>query len=245
MRSIANTTWKSVLFIVVAVLAIVALATTAFGATTYLGGASANNGQVTLTSQTNDSNADNDYGVAVFDVPAGTTFADLNTLSTDYNVTDDGCMGGSPRFQIRVDTGDGIKNIFSYLGPEPNYNDCALNTWLSSGDLLDSDRKIDTSQLSGGTFYDTYAHALSAYGDYEVISVQLVADAGWAAADGEQTVLIDNVNIDGTTYSFTPAPTPPAEPKGKDDCKNGGWKTFTNPAYKNQGQCVSAMHKSK
>jgi hypothetical protein len=24
-------------------------------------------------------------------------------------------------------------------------------------------------------------------------------------------------------------------------CKNGGWKTFTNPTFKNQGQCVKAM----
>ena len=22
-------------------------------------------------------------------------------------------------------------------------------------------------------------------------------------------------------------------------CKNGGWKTFNNPAFKNQGDCVS------
>ena len=24
-------------------------------------------------------------------------------------------------------------------------------------------------------------------------------------------------------------------------CKNGGWKTFTNPKFKNQGQCVKAL----
>ncbi len=28
-------------------------------------------------------------------------------------------------------------------------------------------------------------------------------------------------------------------PGDKDACKNGGWKTFSNPSFKNQGQCVS------
>ena len=36
--------------------------------------------------------------------------------------------------------------------------------------------------------------------------------------------------------------TPPGvggTPTDKDQCKNDGWKTFTNPAFKNQGDCVS------
>lgn len=28
-------------------------------------------------------------------------------------------------------------------------------------------------------------------------------------------------------------------PTNKDQCKNGGWKTFNNPTFRNQGQCVS------
>jgi hypothetical protein len=30
-------------------------------------------------------------------------------------------------------------------------------------------------------------------------------------------------------------------PTSKDQCKNNGWKTFNNPTYKNQGDCVSAV----
>ncbi|HEY0010729.1 MAG TPA: hypothetical protein VGB97_02325 [Candidatus Paceibacterota bacterium] len=236
---------QSVLLAAIGLIVLFGLAATAFGATTYLGGATINDGQLTLTSQTGDSSADNDYGVAVFEVPAGTTFADLGNLSTDYNVTDDGCMGGSPRFQVRVDTGSGIKNIFSYLGPQPNYTDCALNTWTNSGDLLSDARSIDTSQLAGGTFYDTYEHALAAYGSYPVVSVQLVADAGWAATDAEQTVIFDNVVIDGTIYNFTPTPPATTTPTSADQCKKGGWQDFSNPSFKNQGQCVSHFNKSK
>lgn len=227
----------SIALAVILALAMFALVTSAFAATTYLGGATVSDGTLTLTSQTGDSDSDNDYSVAVFDVPTGMTFASLDSLSVDYNVTDDGCMGGSPRFQVRVDTGSDIKNIFAYLGPAPNYTDCALNSWSNSGDLLASGRALDTSQLPGGTFYDTYEHALAAYGSYPVISVQLVADAGWAAGDSEQTILADNVEIDGTVTDFTPPP--PAAPTSKGECKKGGWKEFTNPSFKNQGQCVS------
>jgi len=27
-------------------------------------------------------------------------------------------------------------------------------------------------------------------------------------------------------------------PTSKDQCKDDGWKRFTNPAFKNQGQCI-------
>ncbi len=33
------------------------------------------------------------------------------------------------------------------------------------------------------------------------------------------------------------APLPP--PTSANQCKNGGWQTFRNPAFKNQGDCVS------
>lgn len=36
----------------------------------------------------------------------------------------------------------------------------------------------------------------------------------------------------------TPPPTP--GPSDKEACKKGGWKSFTNPSFKNQGQCVSS-----
>lgn len=33
--------------------------------------------------------------------------------------------------------------------------------------------------------------------------------------------------------------TPPSVPTSVDQCKKEGWKAFTNPSFKNQGQCVS------
>ncbi len=38
---------------------------------------------------------------------------------------------------------------------------------------------------------------------------------------------------------ITAAPTPVAPPTSKDQCKNGGWTSFTNPSFANQGGCIS------
>lgn len=34
---------------------------------------------------------------------------------------------------------------------------------------------------------------------------------------------------------------PPPAPRDPAQCKNGGWKSFTNPTFKNQGECVSSI----
>jgi hypothetical protein len=176
------------------------------------------------------------YGGIDFDqtsvTPPVTTLNTLQNLSTDYMFTAGSCGGGSPRFQINVDG----HNIFVYIGPPPNYTGCAANVWLNTGDLLESALLVDTSQLPGGTFYDTWASALIKYGTHEVTGIQLVADGGWAVAGGIQTVQVDNVMINATTYTFEEVVA-----SDKDKCKNGGWEDFTSSPgpFKNQGDCVS------
>jgi hypothetical protein len=34
-------------------------------------------------------------------------------------------------------------------------------------------------------------------------------------------------------------------PTNKDQCKNGGWKTFDSPAFKNQGDCIQFVNTGK
>ena len=45
---------------------------------------------------------------------------------------------------------------------------------------------------------------------------------------------LDNVSVDEVLTS----------PTTKDQCKNGGWMTFNNPTFKNQGDCVSYVQSS-
>jgi hypothetical protein len=148
-----------------------------------------------------------------FAVPDGTTFADLATLSTDYMFElDDSCGGGSPRFQIGVDSGtDVLGNIFVHIGPSPDFTGCVAGVWSNTGDLLEGDLPLDTSQL-GGSQTDTYSSALAAYGTFAVTSVEIVVDAGWYFTDdSEQTVLFDNTDVSGVVYTYDAEPVGPVD----------------------------------
>ena len=57
-----------------------------------------------------------------------------------------------------------------------------------------------------------------------------------APATNGKGFLIDNL----TLMSGPPIIGPPTD---KDQCKDEGWKTFNNPTFKNQGQCVSSVVK--
>ncbi len=48
---------------------------------------------------------------------------------------------------------------------------------------------------------------------------------------------VSAITVNGTLE--VPAPVVSGTPTSKSDCKHGGWKSFTNPSFKNQGQCVS------
>jgi hypothetical protein len=140
----------------------------------------------------------------------GLEFSDLTKLSTDFNVTDDDCKGGAPRFQVSLDrNGNGTfeqpadGNIFIYIGPPPFTGGCTPNMWDTTGNLLQSlDSRFDTSQI-GGTSVDTYANAVTLAGTAKILAVTIAVDAGWIFPDdNEQTILIDNVMINNDTYDF-------------------------------------------
>jgi hypothetical protein len=80
-------------------------------------------------------------------------------------------------------------------------------------------------------------------------------DAATLAAAGQQvpnpsgTIISVDVKIDIagvadlTDITFNGvAQVPVAQLTTKDQCKNGGWTTFTDPSFKNQGQCVSYVN---
>lgn len=136
------------------------------------------------------------FGGIDYKVPAGMTFGQLQNLSTDYRFTAATCGQGSPRFQINIDG----KNAFVYIGPPPNYTGCPQNVWLNTGNLATPASFIDTSQLPGGTFYDTFASADLKYGNDVITGIQLVADAGYFF--GTQTVLIDNTMINDRLFTY-------------------------------------------
>ncbi|MBZ5583614.1 MAG: hypothetical protein LAQ30_15675 [Acidobacteriia bacterium] len=215
-------------------MAVVGAGYTLFGGAAYVMPGNASNRAVQLTSNTANATTADDYSGIDFAVPAGMKFSDVAKLSTDYNFTHNSCGGGSPRFQINVVTPSNVtKNVFVYIGPAPSYTNCTTNLWTSTGNLVAPGNFLDTGQLDGGTFYDTFAAADTKYGAYPVTGIQLVVDASWFFTDGTQTVLVDNVMINDDTHTF--------EPTTSGACKDGGWKTFSFAPgpFKNQGDCVS------
>jgi len=247
-------------FIVIAAVAAFAAVLTpaAFAATaTPFGGATVNDGILTLVSNTGDAGATNDASGATFSGTGVTLFSSITMLSSEFNVTDDDCKAGSPRFQVRVQTPSGEKNVFVYLGPAPSFTGCAANAWLTSGNLIgSSEGRFDTSQILAGTQVSTYAQALALVGSYPVTGISLVVDSGWAFPDTEQTVLVRNVRINASTF-YTGETTPP-ETGGLNPaqaCKTlrselglnafrTAYGTNTNGANA-YGKCVSAMARMK
>jgi len=188
--------------VIVVVLASAAVASAAGITSSLFGGAAAEQSDVKLVSDLTDTSTANDFSGITFTLPAGTTFAQLTQLSTEFNPTAGGCGGGSPRFTLHLSSG---KNVFVYLGPSPNFTGCALNTWQSSGNLIGNNDtgRYDTSQVMAGSQSNTYAGALALIGSQTVTSIDLVVDSGWFFNPKVQTVLVRTVQIDGQTF-FAP-----------------------------------------
>jgi len=168
------------------------------GATNEKLGQSPNPWAVQLVSDTNTLGDSNDYSGVDFVMPGpDITFNELEVLATDYNLTDDGAGGGSPRFQLNMDTdGDGVSdgNVFVYIGTPPAFADAPAG-WQSSGNLVEStDLRYDSTQF-GGPFYGTHDGTAALVGDDDIVGIQLVVDSGWFFGDQEQTVLVDNVIV--------------------------------------------------
>jgi hypothetical protein len=126
------------------------------------------------------------------------------------------CNGGSPRFDIQ----DAAGKVF-FLGcnnvtPVTNADGSATYTFTMA-DLL----RINPTLGTPGTIQAVDI----------LIDVQGTADISRIFFNGVLQVPANGGGNGG--------------PTSKDQCKHGGWKTFTNPSFKNQGQCVSFVEHQK
>jgi hypothetical protein len=168
---------------------------------TTFGGATIDDGVAKLVSDTSVASTPNDdFSGISLPLPAGLTLAQVTQLSAEFNVTDDDCAGGSPRFAINYGAN---KNVHVYLGPSPSFTGCAKDTWTPSGNLVGTSDalRVDTSQV-GGSVNSTWAAALTLVGNQPITSISLIVDSSWspAFADKEQTVLVRSVTLNGETF---------------------------------------------
>jgi hypothetical protein len=214
---------KRLLLAAIAALTLV-VAAPAWGAdVTTTGGATLNDdGTAKLVADTSNASTTDDFSGVELQIPASLKLSDITQLATEFNVTDDDCGAGSPRFQIQI----GGANMFVYLGPAGTFSGCTQNTWLPSGNLVGTTDacRVDTSKFTGGTQCSTWASAVTLLGSHTVEKISIVVDASWAGStnpaftDKEQTVLVRNAKVNDRTY---------LEPK---TAGGGGGQTKPNPS---------------
>jgi hypothetical protein len=119
------------------------------------------------------------------------------------------CQGGSPRFNIFTTTGT------FFLG-------CNNVTPTTNGD--------------GTVTYTFDAASIAAAGGQVPFPTGTITGAA-VLLDVQGSADVSGISVNGTAQ--VPAPVVSGPPSSKSACKYGGWKSFTNPSFKNQGQCVS------
>jgi hypothetical protein len=111
-------------------------------------------------------------------------------------------LGGSPRFTIGL-SDHGTKEIYFYMGQSSSFVGCPLTGWVNTGNVATPSNPVDDSHLQGGSYSDTYAHALAQYGGYSVAYIAIDFDSGWTESQS-QAAEFDNTQIDGTLYTYEP-----------------------------------------
>jgi len=132
-------------------------------------------------------------------------FSELRELSAEYRFKVGDCAGGSPRFQVNVDTdadGKSDGDLWIYIGPFPNFTSC-VSGWQNTGNMLQAtDARFDLSQFPGGKLFSTAAEAQALLGARSVVGVQFVVDGGWRLPGPTgQVILVDQLQVAGQTFT--------------------------------------------
>ena len=155
------------------------------------------------------------YGGVSVSFPATTTFSQLTTLSTSYNMTQGTCVGGAPRFQLDLADAGGmyIGTLVAYIGPGASLNGdpcpAANNAWATQPNVATSadpatmrwDFQACTGTCPGDTppanNRQSWAVEQTALGGFRMTDAQIVVDAGWATTPASQQMTIENWNVNG------------------------------------------------
>jgi hypothetical protein len=126
------------------------------------------------------------FGNLVFDVPDGTTFAELESIVADYEFATGTCGGGSPRFVVFLENGNCPYAQF------PDNEECEDGAG-STGELIGNNENfVWIDDLCGGTSpVTTYDEVLADYADEVVDSIVLVVDESPQPGVTEKTVTVD------------------------------------------------------
>ena len=97
--------------------------------------------------------------------------------------------------------------------------------------FLGCNNVIPTTNADGSATYTFTAATLAAAGNQVPFPTGAIESIS-ILIDVEGTADITNITVNGELQV-------PTTQAAKDQCKDGGWQNFTNPSFKNQGDCVS------
>jgi len=165
------------------------------------------------------------FGFVSRNLDKGTQVEGLsNQLSFHFRFATGGsCGGGSPRYQLAIDTdGDGVSNgnAFGHAGPFPSFTGCPDDTWLFE-DLTDTAMRWDLTQFNDeltaisqpsvgtlcGSFVCTWGQVLTVFGNFpnhRVLTGALVDDTFPGSGRGVGFGFYDNIEIGGRKLQSLP-----------------------------------------
>jgi hypothetical protein len=123
------------------------------------------------------------------------------------------CQGGSPRFNVV--TTNGTTSTTFFLG-------C---------------NNVTPTTNSDGTVTYTFTSATVAAAGNQVSFPSGTIQSVDVLIDVQGTADLSHITVNGATE--VPVPAVSGGPTSKAQCKDGGWRKFTSPSFRNQGQCVS------
>jgi hypothetical protein len=168
---------------------------------------------------------------------AGTPLGDVTNLSYWTYQPAGNLPFADASYQLQIEDGCGH---FTTLVFEPYENGTIVpgtwQQWDVSGGQFWSSRTVTcgTSTLvagAGGAPFYTLGQVKTLFPNAFVVGIGVNV----GTFNPGYTVAVDGVQFNDTTYNFEIG----TRPTSKDECKNGGWATFNDPAFKNQGDCVS------
>jgi hypothetical protein len=180
---------------------------------------------------------------------AGAALADVTDLAYwTYQATGQVPVA-DPSFQLQVDVNGDATGGFTTFVFEPYWNTAqgaivpaTWQRWDVAAGLFWSSRTVTAGACglvagAGGPPFYTLAQLQTACPNAVVLGVGVNV----GTFNPSYTVAADGVQFNDTVYDFELG----RRPTTKDECKNDGWRTFNDPAFKNQGDCVSYVAASK
>lgn len=180
-----------------------------------------------------------------------TPVSNVNAISYDFKIGSGGEEADKVHFYMNVYANFGVSDDLKFY-------DCRYNVVPSVGSLAGfTTVTFDPTQAypvttRGGASASPFAcpavpadmDTLSPGSNIRAFALNVgdtsVNDLG---LDGYLDKVVVNMDTDNTTYDFEPAPILIGPPTTKDECKDGGWQTFNNPAFNNKAKCLNYVKK--